>query len=312
VAESDISPTDDWKKYRVGGGDRAARKIDKIYALGYSYVIYFSGSELFYEVALGEERIELGEADMALARINRLLPFVDPVDNHSYAHHHKISTLELVADAFEMVITGERLEGLTILDNILVKLQMTAEGKRRLVYQAGAVFMAAIGWIIYLGLHNLGFMPLGWEPWMLAAALAMAGGAFSVCLNLAKLEVSINQQMSFLLAAGATRSIVALLAGIGLLLAMRAKMVAGFAYQTTGIPPAAVAGLVTAEMFFCFLAGFSETFVPNILRDSEKNPGGSTKAAEQVKIAEQAKIVEQVKIVEQAKIVERGKGGEGA
>jgi hypothetical protein len=69
----------------------------------------------------------------------------------------------------------------------------------------------------------------------------------------------------------------------------RHLLIAGFAYQTTGTPPSAVMELVTAEMFFCLLAGFSETFVPNILRDSEKNPSGGIKAAEQAKIAERRK-----------------------
>src|SRR5438874_2606945 len=105
-----------------------------------------------------------------------------------------------------MIFCGEISEGLAILNDIRDKLQTTAEGKRRLLYQAGAVSMAFIGWIVYLFLHNRGLMPSGWEPWTLAAALAMAGGAFSVCLNLGSLQVSVNQQISFLVAAGATRS----------------------------------------------------------------------------------------------------------
>jgi hypothetical protein len=215
---------------------------------------------------------------------------VDSEDTKSYAYQHKYSTLELVADAYEMIFCGEISEGVTILNDIRDKLQTAAEGKFRLFYQGGAVSIAFIGWVFYLFLHNLKLMPVGWEPWTLAAALAMAGGAFSVCLNLGSLQVSVNQEKSFLVAAGTTRSIVALLAGVGALLAMRASMVAGFAYRPTTVPPLTGAALVAAEMFFCFLAGFSESFVPNILRDSEKNPGGnSTRSSEQAKTAEQPK-----------------------
>ena len=120
-------------------------------------------------------------------------------------------------------------------------------------------------------------MPAAWLPWILAAALAILGGLFSVCLNLGSLEVNVNQQKWFLLIAGATRSIVAFLAGIGLLLAMRSKMFAGIAYQD-GKPPDGTA-LQIAEMFFCFLAGFSESFVPNILSKAADPKAADAKVA---------------------------------
>jgi hypothetical protein len=110
----------------------------------------------------------------------------------------------------------------------------------------------------------------------------MAGGLFSVCLNLGSLEVNVNQQKVFLLSAGATRSIVAFLAGIGLLLAMRSKMFAGITYKENA-PPLAGEALEIAEMFFCFLAGFSESFVPNILSKS-----ADAKAVEAKAVADKA------------------------
>src|ERR1043166_3768514 len=63
---------------------------------------------------------------------------------------------------------------------------------------------------------------------------------------------------------GMTRAAVALLAGIALLLAMRSKIFAGITYPADKVP---LIGdpLPIVEMFFCFLAGFSESFVPNIL-----------------------------------------------
>jgi hypothetical protein len=276
---SDPPPEQDWHNYVRGGYDREGRIIDDLYAADDRYVIYFSECELYYQ-ASPELLKELGDADASCAIINRLLPVLDEITERikeSYRYKLKFSTLQLVADAYEMIFCGHPKQGLTILNGIRDKLQTSAEGKRRLCYQAGAVVIALLVWIAYFFFHwfvvrNPQHWVRGAEPWLLAAALAIAGGTFSVCLNIDSLPVSVNQQVSFLLIAGATRSVVALLAGTGLLLAMRAKMLAGLAYN--GAPPVTVAPLETIEMFFCFLAGFSEKFVPNILHEAEKHPDG--------------------------------------
>lgn len=273
-SEISVTANPNWRTYRAGEGDKAGRQITRVYAVDDGYVIYFIGGDLYYETtaALGKD---LGSADAALARINRLLDANPKEGTREY--NINVSTLELAADAFEMFFCGERTEALEILNGILGKLQAKAESQRRLTYQAGTVLITALVWSLYLWVQSKGSMPAAWNPWMLAAALAMAGGLFSVCLNLGSLEVNVNQQNVFLLSAGATRSIVSFLAGIGLLLAMRSKMFAGITYND-GKPPIAGGALEIAEMFFCFLAGFSESFVPNILTKSADAKASDAKA----------------------------------
>jgi hypothetical protein len=277
----------DWHSYRTGEGDKAGRKIEKVYALDDRYIIYFAdhiysedkvGCELFYETT-PELAKDLGNADAALAGINRLLDDVQTKGSHEY--NFNFSTLELAADAFEMFFCGEKTEALEILKGIHDKLQAKEEGQRRLTYQLGALLIAALVWSLYLWLHGRS-LPAEWDPWILAAALAIAGGLFSVCLNVGSLEVNVNQQPGFLLSAGATRAVVAFLAGIGLLLAMRSKMFAGITYEDSKLPLIGEP-LTIAEMFFCFLAGFSEAFVPNILsKDADAKSANAKPAADKV------------------------------
>ena len=279
--EASVIANPTWRTYRAGEGDKAGRKIRKIYAVDDGYVIYFIGCDLYYETT-PELAKDLGSADAALAGINRLLDANPNPGSHEYDIN--VSTLELAADALEMVFCGEKVEALEILKGIHDKLQAKEEGQRRLMYQLGTLLIAALVWSLYLWLRGRS-LPAKWDPWMLAAALAMAGGLFSVCLNVGSLEVNVNQQHGFLLSAGATRAVVAFLAGIGLLLAMRSKMFAGITYEGSKLPLIGEP-LQIAEMFFCFLAGFSESFVPNILsKAADKKTAGAKVAADKVAAA---------------------------
>jgi hypothetical protein len=323
MPDSDKTPSQEppkpepaWKGYVAGGKDSAGHIIDEIHAINDRYVIYFTVSRLGFEVVPSLEQ-QLGNAEVLVARIIRLLPTPKDAKGKSRAVRRTHGILRLVATALEMIFNGHLAEGLGILSDIRDKLATTADGGLRLCYQAGALGLTLIGWILYLVLHTgywticrrhglpscpahavtiIHFMPKGWDPWFLAAVLGMAGGALSVCLNLSSLNVSLNQRTLFLLAAGATRSVVALIAGAAMLLAMRAKMFGTAAYGT--VDPASLTYLIAAEMFFCFLAGFSESLIPNILRDSEKNSGNAAKDAEQARAAEQAKAAKEA---EQAK-----------
>jgi hypothetical protein len=296
ASEESVTVNPNWRTYRAGDGDRAGRKIRKVYAVGDDYVLYFIASELYYETGPTLEK-GLGPADSLLARINRLLDANPPENTREY--YVNVSTLELAADAFEMFFSGERDEALEILSSIRDKLQAKEEGQRRLAYQGGAVLITAVVWIVYLVLLYLRLrskflLPAEWYSWMLASSLAMLGGLFSVCLNIGSLEVNVNQQPWFLPIAGATRSIVAFLAGIALLLAVRSKMFAGIVYQ--GDIPSDGAPLQLAEKFFCFIAGFSESFVPNILSKTADAKTADAKAASDNVAADQAAAAEQAAV----------------
>jgi hypothetical protein len=302
--EESVEPTLDWHEYRAGKGDRAGRRITEIYAVDDDYVIYFAehiyaeatwdfwrrwlgkkpvvraGWAPFYETDQDPGK-DLAKADAALAGINRLLD--DNQVKGSREYNFNYAKLELAADALEMVLRKEEPEGLEILNDLRDELQTKEEGQRRLFYQGATAFVALLPWIFYLFLHGKGYLPGMWNPWMLAAAMAMAGGLFSVCLNIGSLEVNVNQGNWFLWFAGATRSAVACLAGIGMFLAMRSKLFGGITYG--GEPPKLAEKLWAAELFFCFLAGFSESFVPNILsktaeaKAADKEKAAASKAA---------------------------------
>ena len=264
----------DWHKYKTNGRDRAGRIIKEIYAVEDKYVIYFVdhaysepptnlvGLELYYELEDGLVKVEdLAKADAELAGINRLLDAKQEKGNREY--NFNFSILGLAAGALEMVFSHETTEALEILQGVHDKLLAKEDGQRRLMYQLGALSVASVIWFAYLYLLFKGWtLPFKWEAWVLAVALAGTGGLFSVCLNIESLAVNVNQGKWFLFCAGGTRAVIAFLAGAGLLLAMRAKIFGGIAYEKN---PVVCDPLTGAEMFFCFLAGFSERFVPNIL-----------------------------------------------
>lgn len=272
---------------------------DEVYAESPEFIIYFRGQELFYSLD-PSLKVELGTVNLLLAKINRLLPFLPGVisgpDGRAKKHDahgalvevspstyklwkRKRLTLQLAADALSMVLMGQRDAGMAVLSEVVEKLQTSQENSLRLSYQGGGLAAATAIWVLYLSLHTSGTMPPGWEPWMAACALGAAGGAFSVCLTLRSLQVNLSHSNLFLISSGATRALVAVLGGAAALLALRAKMLASISYGMNGAPPGGEAPLLSIEMFFCFLAGFSESFVPNILKQTETEKAVQQQAA---------------------------------
>ena len=260
-----------WLDYEHGKEDINGHVIESIHTRCPDFVIYFCKqdglSDLYYECTDGLLKTT-ATPNAHLAKINRLVS-----DNEK----QRRETLECVADAFEMWLCGQTKESEAILTEIIEQLAVWRETRGRLSYQSAALFAAIATWALYLCNRNGAWLLL-LDPWLLAAALGATGGFFSVCLNLASIKVNVNQSSSQLYIAGATRAAVALIAAVACLLAVRGKIILGLA-ATAETAGAQETGIPAAVLFFLFLAGFSETFIPNVLRDSEKNAatGGSGK-----------------------------------
>jgi hypothetical protein len=269
-----------WLHYKPGERDISGNRIHSIHAKCDEFVIYFckedGTSDLYFECT--DELLKTTEEPNAqLAKINRLVT--------EYERKRR-KTLECVADAFEMWLCGQKTESLKILKDIVAQLETWRTMQGRLYYQFATLVAPVFLWIVYVVIVATTYRAAWMEslpfifdslPWLLAAALGATGGFFSVCLNLPKINVNTNQEIKDLWFAGATRAAVALIAAVACLLAYRGKIILGLADSGTELPPDAI--LTAPIMFFLFLAGFSETFIPNVLRDAEKNtPTGSGNA----------------------------------
>ena len=259
----------DWLKYRRGQPDINGHVIDSIHARCPDFVIYFCKdnglSDLYYECT--DKLLETtAVANACLAQINRLV---------SDEEKKRRETLECVADAFEMLLCGQKEESEAVLKDTVTQLEVWHETVGRLYYQSAALFAAILVWILYLSNNAAGPFLRLLDPWLLAAALGATGGFFSVCLNLDKIKVNVNQSLKTLYYAGATRAAVALIAAVACLLAVRGKIILGLAAMASADTAAKV--IPDAVLFFLFLAGFSETFITNVLRDSEQNAAAGEK-----------------------------------
>ena len=262
--------TYNWLDYERLEKDCNGHVIDSIHARCADFVIYFcregdtpqGASDLYYECT--DKLLEtMASANAALAKVNRMLPEEEK---------KRREILEFVADAFEMRLCGQKEESEKILSDIVTQLQVSKETRGRLWYQSATLVTALGVWALYFLLPAFadGANLTQVKPWILAAALGATGGFFSVCLNLGSIQVNANQSLLPLFFGGATRAAVALIAAIACLLAVQGKIILGLVGDVSN-PETAGEIIRPAVMFFLFLAGFSETFIPNVLRDAEKN-----------------------------------------
>lgn len=285
-----------WKQYEKAKPDVNGRIIHSIHSRSDEYIIYFcktneDGSDpadnilddaakingplgtrasrkppvsnLYYECS--PKLLETtADANAQLAIINRLV---------SDSEHNRREVLELAADAFEMLFLNQKKESLGILSDITQQLTMRRQVKGQLNYLAAVIGGAVLVWAWY-GILVYFITDNSMEPlWLLAGALASTGGILSVCLNLSSIKIDINQSTFFVSCSGGARFVIALLSGIVCYLAIGGRIILGFiGDEPTATEINSMDYATPIMLFFFLLSGFSETFIPNVLKDAESKP----------------------------------------
>lgn len=155
-------------------------------------------------------------------------------------------------------------EGRTVIERVIDRFVADA----RLIYLVSVMGACASIWAaggLYFAIVKPPYSQLFWFQ---AMALGSTGGLFSVVANQARIPVDLNNSKFMHGATAASRALVGLIAGAVCLLSIKGGIFLGLVERGTTSE--------MSELFFCFLSGFSETFIPNILRqheaDSEKRP----------------------------------------
>ena len=94
------------------------------------------------------------------------------------------------------------------------------------------------------------------------------GGIFSICLRLKTLDVNAEDGLRFTTIAGASRSIIAIRGALFVHLGMESELF---------LAPFSATGNAAMPLAMGFLSGFSETFVPNMLRRAESSAKGENR-----------------------------------
>jgi hypothetical protein len=252
-----------WRDYKRGDKDDEGGVIEEIFVRSATHVIYQMDG--FVNFQADQEIID---------RSNEIADLLNTVSILSPKNRYAREALnQRIARAIDLCLVGRIDASKLLLEAIIEHLREATMAGQRLFYFLSSTASAVVVWITYLILHSGGtksgdWMPAGWEPWFLAASLGAVGGLLSVCMRLGTISIYLSQAWYVTLWAGLTRILIALLGGCACLLAIRSQVIMGIA---AGDEVSSAVPLVLPEMFFCFLAGFSETFVANIFRQGEND-----------------------------------------
>src|SRR5262249_18992312 len=98
--------------------------------------------------------------------------------------------------------------------------------------------------------------------WFQLVAFGATGALFSVLLNQQKIPIDLDYSVLDHLTAGVSRILVGVIASMGCYTAIKGGIILSMAEGVTGY----------GVLFFCFLSGFSETFVPSLLKEKDSAP----------------------------------------
>jgi hypothetical protein len=240
-----------WDNYNVGGVDQKGRKIDKIYSHNKKYIIYEAENLLQFE----GDTTALDRAPVVSDLLTRAMA-LSPADLL-----RKRRVFLQIAIALDQCMEGD-VAGCTLtLNAILERLKNAESALARLRYLGGAVIACALSWVVFAACrYGINF---AWPElvWFQLIAFGATGAMFSVLLTQRGIPVNLDESAAVHWTAGASRIVIGLIAATCVYVAIKAKIFLAITEDLAAD---------YATLFFCFLSGFSETFVPNLLKEKDK------------------------------------------
>ena len=240
-----------WKTYKVGGVDNLDRRIDAILGVGADYIIYEA------ETILRVQGDAAARMDQLIVERVLKAAAIRPSDPSQRRRLH-----QQVATALGQAFEGDKIGAAASLDAIVARLSSTGVATARLRYIWSAFLLCAVVWGVYVLCRALALLSTPDLLWIQLVAFGATGALFSVLLNQLKIPIDLDHSWLVHCTAGASRVLVGVIASLACYAAIKAEIVLSFVNNDSGY------GL----LFFCFLSGFSETFVPNLLNEEDK-PG---------------------------------------
>ena len=239
-----------WSDYVSGGKNHDGALIDDVLVRDDRYVVYLQGDRVIPE-GDPEALRSIDEIAPLIARITPLLP-----DNPVLVR--AINTE--IARAYDLCFSGWIAKSKAVLHQLLARLEGSRIAMARLHYVWAGIVTSAVCWLLILLCAALGFVTADRLIWFQAIGIGGTGGFFAVALSQRTIPIDLSHSTLVRWTSGVARILVAMAAALVCLLSIKGGIFMGLTEKATSGYP---------ELFFCFLAGFSETFVQKLLRDNE-------------------------------------------
>ncbi|TAK60540.1 hypothetical protein [Methylobacter sp.] len=257
-------------KYVSGGHDTIGNPIKNIFIKGDEFVIYEIDGASSIESMRVYIRTEKKDDIMLLKNYQSMQDEFNKFRSVLYKTNADSSYKYKAANAFAVALSGnkdvekakELLKAIT--EEALTEYKDTQSG--RLWYLCGAVVVSVLTALTSLGFYVMRTSEFvatnqGLMVFVYASAFSAFGGLFSVSIKLK--EILIEKALEHFKYAiyGAQRLLFSILAGFAVVVLIKSRIV--FADLTSGNDN------LYALLAICYLAGFSETIIPNALKKLE-------------------------------------------
>lgn len=251
----------DPKEFKEGGVDLQGAKIDHVYVTDINYVIYRTSEGIKYYIyddyLPEEERIYWKRVVGIGPQLGRIYS-LQPEELNSVE-----SINRQIVRGVNQSLEGNNEEARSILQDAedrLIRLRCL-QGRLQYLFSAGLIAFIPITLVICHEIFPYCANNTQLLHFLKIATCGALGGFFSVSLSVWNLKVDVDASRMLNFAAGGSRILIAIVAAIFTYFAIKSKLILGaLDDESYGIFVAAI------------ISGFSETFVPNIIRKvSEKN-----------------------------------------